>query len=67
MFVPVLIFAIMLAVVPHDVCAKEKQTIVVDSKKDLSYAEKQKLKKQLKKCKKAIDKKTKKEIYVCPK
>jgi hypothetical protein len=67
MFIPVLIFAIMLAVVPHDVCAKEKQTIVVDSKKKISYNDQQKLKKQLKKCKKAVDNKTKKEIYVCPK
>ena len=67
MFIPVLIIAIMFAVVPHDVCAKDKQTIVVDSKKKMSYNEQQKLKKQLKKCKKAVDPKTKKEYYLCRK
>lgn len=67
MYIPLIILALMFTAIPHNVEAKEKQTIVVDSKKKLTYNEQQKLKKQLKKCKVAIDKKTKKGIHVCPK
>jgi hypothetical protein len=68
MFIPLIIFAVMFAVIPHNVCAKDNVKL---KPVKATHAQQQKLNKLSKKsksnCYLAVDSKTKKQYTVCSK